>query len=109
MVQLFGRFGYVLDAEIICNERGSKGFGFVTMERGEDADNALARLHQSVVDGRLILVNLATPKKSALAKTAGLGPRVNPSALVEAEVKLAQAKLEVSRLREQLSSSLGVI
>ena len=107
MVQLFSRFGSVLDAEIIYNDRGSKGFGFITMESGEDADNALRRLHHSVVEGRLILVNMATPKKSALVKTSGPLVRANPSALVQAEVRLAQAKLEVARLREELCPSLG--
>ena len=28
--QMFGKYGSILDVEIIFNERGSKGFGFVT-------------------------------------------------------------------------------
>ena len=27
---MFGKYGSILDVEIIFNERGSKGFGFVT-------------------------------------------------------------------------------
>ena len=53
---LFGRFGNVEDAEIIYNDKGSKGFGFVTMSRGQDADNALLRLNHAVVEGRIIEV-----------------------------------------------------
>ncbi|KAL0992563.1 hypothetical protein UPYG_G00094970 [Umbra pygmaea] len=38
--QMFGQFGKILDVEIIFNERGSKGFGFVTFEHSGDADGA---------------------------------------------------------------------
>ena len=53
---LFGKLGNVEDAEIIYNDKGSKGFGFVTMSRGRDADNALIRLNHSIVEGRIIEV-----------------------------------------------------
>ena len=45
------------DVEIIFNERGSKGFGFVTFGNAEDAESARAELHGSVVEGRKIEVN----------------------------------------------------
>jgi len=57
---LFGKFGNVEDAEIIYNDKGSKGFGFVTMSRGQDADNAHIRLNHAVVEGRIIEVSLAS-------------------------------------------------
>ena len=60
--QMFGKFGAILDVEIIFNERGSKGFGFVTFASAGDADNARAELHGSVVDGRKIEVNNATAR-----------------------------------------------
>ena len=118
---LFGKFGNVEDAEIIYNDKGSKGFGFVTMSRGEDADNALIRLDNSIVEGRIIEVNLAVPKVTGFKKTSddsvpagvsGKGSRppspsspsslASPPALVEAEAKLAEAKKEVSRIRQQM-------
>ncbi|CAG0881042.1 unnamed protein product [Cyprideis torosa] len=51
---LFGQFGSILDVEIIFNERGSKGFGFVTFERSCDADVARERLNGTIVEGRKI-------------------------------------------------------
>merc|ERR550539_780464 len=60
--QMFGKFGGILDVEIIFNERGSKGFGFVTFASAQDADMARAELHGSVVDGRKIEVNNATAR-----------------------------------------------
>ena len=40
--------------EIIFNERGSKGFGFVTLGDLELADKAREELNGKVVDGRRI-------------------------------------------------------
>ena len=108
---LFGKFGNVEDAEIIYNDKGSKGFGFVTMSSGREADNARIRLNQAIVEGRIIEVNLATPKVVGFKKTsADVGSpaeeaAVSPGsskALMEAEMKLAQAQMEVLRLRSQL-------
>ena len=50
------KFGPILDVEIIFNERGSKGFGFVTFANSSDADRAREQLHASVVEGRKIEV-----------------------------------------------------
>ena len=106
---LFAEFGNVEDAEIIYNDKGSKGFGFVTMSRGKDADHARIRLNQGIVEGRIIEVNLATPKIAGMKKTSvvvgspPVDPPVSPGSskvLLEAELKIAQ--LEVLRLRQQL-------
>ena len=96
MVQLFSQFGPVLHAEIIFNDRGSKGFGFVTMARGEDAQTALVRLNHSIVDGRTISISLANPRKFVVSRQ-----------LSQAQFRLEQAQLEVQRLREELCMELG--
>ncbi|XP_035707072.1 RNA binding protein fox-1 homolog 2 isoform X5 [Folsomia candida] len=59
---MFGPFGPILDVEIIFNERGSKGFGFVTFAAAADADRAREKLHGTVVEGRKIEVNNATAR-----------------------------------------------
>uniref|UniRef100_A0ACB8FLE4 Uncharacterized protein n=1 Tax=Sphaerodactylus townsendi TaxID=933632 RepID=A0ACB8FLE4_9SAUR len=56
------QFGKILDVEIIFNERGSKGFGFVTFENSADAERAREKLHGTVVEGRKIEVNNATAR-----------------------------------------------
>ncbi|XP_056019323.1 RNA binding protein fox-1 homolog 3-like isoform X16 [Ostrea edulis] len=70
---LLGQFGKIIDVEIIFNERGSKGFGFVTFETNADADRAREKLNGTVVEGRKIEVNNATArvmtKKSVAAPT----------------------------------------
>uniref|UniRef100_UPI00398F34A4 RNA binding protein fox-1 homolog 3-like isoform X1 n=1 Tax=Pristiophorus japonicus TaxID=55135 RepID=UPI00398F34A4 len=59
---MFGQFGKILDVEIIFNERGSKGFGFVTFENTVDADRARDKLNGTIVEGRKIEVNNATAR-----------------------------------------------
>ena len=101
-----------MEAEVIYNDRGSsKGFGFITMASREDADNALSMLHRTVVDGRLIQVSYATPKKPAGLKSAeqemsGRPDRsgISTRELVQAELNLVQAQMQVDRLREELCS-----
>ncbi|KAK2813603.1 hypothetical protein Q5P01_000720 [Channa striata] len=63
--QMFGQFGKILDVEIIFNERGSKGFGFVTFENSADAEKAREKLHGTLVEGRKIEV-IPPPSLSAL-------------------------------------------
>ena len=49
-------YGDIVDAEIIFNERGSKGFGFVTFSNAEDANRAREDISGRVIDGRKIEV-----------------------------------------------------
>ncbi|XP_060071361.1 RNA binding protein fox-1 homolog 3-like isoform X4 [Ylistrum balloti] len=70
---LLGQFGKIIDVEIIFNERGSKGFGFVTFETSAEADRAREKMNGTVVEGRKIEVNNATArvmtKKTVAAPT----------------------------------------
>ena len=54
----FQGFGNIIDAEIIFNERGSKGFGFVTFMNAEDANVARDATSGKVIDGRKVEVSL---------------------------------------------------
>ncbi|XGW09834.1 hypothetical protein V3C99_011807 [Haemonchus contortus] len=60
LVQMFSPFGVVSNAEIVMNERGSKGFGFVTLDTKEGCEAARAALNGMVVQGRVIEVKKAT-------------------------------------------------
>lgn len=60
----FGQFGPVVDA-IVMMERGtgiSRGFGFVTMASRKDAPRAIEALNGSDLNGRSIVVNVATER-----------------------------------------------
>ncbi|XP_026861710.2 RNA binding protein fox-1 homolog 1-like isoform X2 [Electrophorus electricus] len=80
--QMFGQFGKILDVEIIFNERGSKGFGFVTFENAAEADRAREKLNATIVEGRKIEVNNATArvvtKKPQTPLVNAAGWKLNP-------------------------------
>lgn len=62
--QAFGAYGPVVDA-IVMTERGtgaSRGFGFVTMASRKDAPKAIEALHGSDLNGRSMVVNVATER-----------------------------------------------
>ena len=60
----FEPYGEMTEAKVIT-ERGtgrSRGFGFVTFVRDEDAKAAISRMHGTSLDGRNITVNEAQEK-----------------------------------------------
>ena len=64
--ELFEQFGSVDKANIITDrETGrSRGFGFVEMPDASAADDAIAKLHDSELDGRKLTVNEARPRQN---------------------------------------------
>ena len=60
----FEKFGTVVNCNIVMDTvaKRSKGFGFVEMSDNE-ANNAIAALHKSKLDGRTIMVKEAKPKE----------------------------------------------
>ena len=107
LVVLFSKYGTVVDAEIIFNEKGSKGFGFVSMVNSGEAAYARAVLQGAIVEGRRIDVNPATAKSmprpvSALHTRPSQQDIEEQRKLVEAQTKLAELQLALLTLhREQ--------
>lgn len=64
---LFEDYGQVSSAKIIFDKftGRSKGFGFVEMDNNQDANEAIAQLNESEVNGRKIVVKQARPKNAA--------------------------------------------
>lgn len=64
--QMFAAHGAVKSAQVIMDrETGrSKGFGFVEMDNGAEADAAIAALNGQQVNGRALTVNEARPRES---------------------------------------------
>jgi len=126
---MFSKFGEVTDAEIIYNDKGSKGFGFVTLSKGKDADMAQMSLHGSTVEGRVIEVNLATPKMIPSSRsiptisplpdswqyqqfshppplpTRTFPPSYSTTSLLEAQTRLAEAQLAVLQMQQKMIHS----
>ena len=93
---LFGKFGTVVEAEIIYNDKGSKGFGFVTMSRGKDADYALRKLNHAIVEGRVIEVSVCLSP---------VCPRLHVTSLFRSTWPLPRSKGSRSRPPELLLGS----
>merc|ERR1719209_2111246 len=124
LAYLFEKFGEVTDVEIIYNDKGSKGFGFVTLAKSKDADVARMVLHGSTVEGRIIEVNLATPKITPVNRPSCTQPTTwmssvpsvfpgrtffmpptsatTPIAMLQAQTRLAEAQLEVLQLQQKM-------
>jgi RNA recognition motif-containing protein len=62
--ELFGNYGTVSSAKIITDKFSgrSKGFGFITMDNDQEAQNAIKELNGSSLKNRNIVVNEAKPK-----------------------------------------------
>ena len=65
LVELFEKYGSVDSAKIITDKYSgrSKGFGFVTMENQDEANNAIEALNGTSINDRDITVNEAKPRK----------------------------------------------
>jgi RNA recognition motif-containing protein len=61
---LFAPHGTVESARIITDKftGQSRGFGFVEMSTGQEAQRAIAALHATQLDGRTLTVNEAKPQ-----------------------------------------------
>ena len=61
----FEEFGSVMSVNLITDRETGRprGFGFVEMENGEEADAAISALDQTDADGRKLNVNEARPRR----------------------------------------------
>jgi cold-inducible RNA-binding protein len=74
---LFGPHGTVQSAQVIMDrDTGhSKGFGFVEMDSGEQAQAAITALNGQEVDGRALTVNEARPREERNGRGGAAGGR----------------------------------
>ena len=70
---LFGPFGTVQSAQVIMDrDTGrSKGFGFVEMNSGDEAQAAINGLNEKENNGRRLTVNEAKPREERGSRYAG--------------------------------------
>ena len=72
---LFAEFGTVESAKVITDRDSgrSRGFGFVEMSSGDEAEAAITALDGKEVDGRALKVNQAKPKENRSSSGGGYG------------------------------------
>jgi len=63
--EIFSEFGKIVSCNVITDKYSgqSKGFGFVEMEKDEEADKATEKLNDTELEGRKITVNVARPRE----------------------------------------------
>ena len=61
----FAAFGTVTEANLMMDRATNRprGFGFVTMSSGEEAQKAIDGLNGKEMDGRALTVNIAKPRE----------------------------------------------
>jgi len=74
---LFTANGQVTSTNLITDKFSgrSKGFGFVEMASDEEAEAAIAKLHNHEADGRKLTVNVARPMEKRDSGNRGGGDR----------------------------------
>lgn len=72
---LFGQVGTVSVVEIIFDKftGRSRGFAFVTMASGDEAQKAVEKFHGYEIDGRALAVNIARPREERAPRSFGGG------------------------------------
>ena len=73
--QAFGQFGAVTSAKVMMErDTGrSKGFGFVEMSSGAEAEAAIQAMHGKNMGGRDLTVNIARPMEARAPRSGGYG------------------------------------
>ena len=63
--EIFAKFGKINSCDVITDRYSgqSKGFAFVEMEDDKAADEAIAKLNDTELEGRKIAVNVARPRE----------------------------------------------
>lgn len=74
---MFEAYGQVDSASVIRDRETdrSRGFGFVEMPNGDEAQNAIENLHESDIGGRALVVNEARPRSERRSGGGGGGGR----------------------------------
>ena len=72
---LFGQVGTVSVVEIIFDKftGRSRGFAFVTMGSGDEAQKAVEKFHGHQIEGRALAVNIARPREERAPRSGGFG------------------------------------
>jgi len=72
---LFGQVGTVSVVEIIFDKftGRSRGFAFVTMANGDEAQKAVEKFHGHELEGRALAVNIARPREERAPRSFGDG------------------------------------
>ncbi|KAK1800676.1 hypothetical protein P4O66_005882 [Electrophorus voltai] len=64
----FSTFGNILSSKVVCDEKGSKGYGFVHFETREAAERAIERLNGMLLNDRKVFIGHFKSRKEREAE-----------------------------------------
>ena len=64
----FSAFGNILSCKVVCDEHGSKGFGFVHFEKDESADFAIAKVNGMLLADKKVFVGRHVSRRERVSK-----------------------------------------
>lgn len=75
LYQIFSQFGAVVSVKVVTDRvtGQSKGFGFVEMEKGDEAQKAIESVNGSELGGRTLVVSVARPPQEREPRGGGRG------------------------------------
>eukprot|EP01099_Mayorella_cantabrigiensis_P001267 TRINITY_DN153_c0_g1_i3.p1 TRINITY_DN153_c0_g1~~TRINITY_DN153_c0_g1_i3.p1 ORF type:complete len:619 (-),score=191.87 TRINITY_DN153_c0_g1_i3:96-1952(-) len=67
LYETFSAFGNILSCKVVTDENGvSRGYGFVHYERQEEAEQAIAKVNNMIIEGKQVFVGHFIPKKEKI-------------------------------------------
>uniref|UniRef100_A0A4X2K9R9 Polyadenylate-binding protein n=1 Tax=Vombatus ursinus TaxID=29139 RepID=A0A4X2K9R9_VOMUR len=110
LTELFGKFGHTLSVKVMTDESGkSRGFGFVSFERHEDAQRAVDEMNGKELNGRQIYVGRAQKRGERQTKLKHHFEQMKQNRItrfqgVNLYVKNLSDNIDDERLRKEFSS-----
>ncbi|XP_053322085.1 polyadenylate-binding protein 1 isoform X2 [Spea bombifrons] len=99
----FSAFGNILSCKVVCDENGSKGYGFVHFETQEAAERAIDKMNGMLLNDRKVFVGRFKSRKE---REAELGARAKE--FTNVYIKNFGEDMDDERLKEMFGPALSV-
>ncbi|KAM9643271.1 polyadenylate-binding protein 1 isoform X4 [Harpia harpyja] len=99
----FSAFGNILSCKVVCDENGSKGYGFVHFETQEAAERAIEKMNGMLLNDRKVFVGRFKSRKE---REAELGARAKE--FTNVYIKNFGEDMDDERLKELFGPALSV-
>uniref|UniRef100_A0A674CH68 Polyadenylate-binding protein n=1 Tax=Salmo trutta TaxID=8032 RepID=A0A674CH68_SALTR len=99
----FSAFGNILSCKVVCDENGSKGYGFVHFETQEAAERAIEKMNGMLLNDRKVFVGRFKSRKE---REAELGARAKE--FTNVYIKNFGEDMDDEKLREIFSKSMSI-
>uniref|UniRef100_A0A8C8LSL8 Polyadenylate-binding protein n=1 Tax=Oncorhynchus tshawytscha TaxID=74940 RepID=A0A8C8LSL8_ONCTS len=99
----FSAFGNILSCKVVCDENGSKGYGFVHFETQEAAERAIEKMNGMLLNDRKVFVGRFKSRKE---REAELGARAKE--FTNVYIKNFGEDMDDEKLREVFSNAMSI-